>query len=160
LLSVLGFEYPVAFRVWSSKHGIVGWIGDRSHEEARFVCRCLVLEAPFQVDITVDVMPRLPTLFPLCSMFIEGLYRCAEDLRKLLRYYVVFGFAVVREDCDSPGFRIVGSLCAEFDVVACIVLLKIIEQSPEVKSCVSHLVTGRKHVPRVAASHFYPTDMV
>jgi hypothetical protein len=58
-------------------------------------------------------------------MFIERLYRCAEDLRDFLRYNVVFGFATVREDSDSPGFRIVDRLCADFDVVACIVLVNL-----------------------------------
>jgi hypothetical protein len=62
VLTVLGLEYPVTFRVWSSKHSIVGWIVDRSHEKARFVCRLSVLEAPFQVDIAVHIMPLLPTL--------------------------------------------------------------------------------------------------
>jgi hypothetical protein len=125
----------------------------RCHEKARFVCRLCVLEAPFQVDVAIHVMPLLPTLLQLCSMFIERLYRCAEDLRDFLRYKVVLGLATVRENSDSPGFCIVGSLSADFDVVACIVLADL-EQNPEVKSCIPHLVAGEKHTPRVAASHF------
>jgi hypothetical protein len=61
-LSIVGVEYTIASRVGSTKHGIVGWIVGRCHEEARFVCRLCVLEAPLQVDVAVHVIPLLPTL--------------------------------------------------------------------------------------------------
>jgi hypothetical protein len=121
-LSVLGFEYAVAFRVWSAEHGIIGRILSRCHEEARFVRRLCVLEAPFKVDVAIHVVPLLPTLLLFYVVFIKRLYGCAEDLREFLRYDVVLCCATGREDSDSPGFCIVESSCADFDVVACIVL--------------------------------------